>query len=86
MRSALKWLGFAALAAAVLVCALYIYLRQSLPVTEGVERVQGLAGRVEVLRDRYGIPHIYARSLEEAYYALGFAHAQDRLWQMEMGR
>ncbi|MBV8031120.1 MAG: penicillin acylase family protein [Betaproteobacteria bacterium] len=86
MRSALKWLGFAALAAAVLVCALYLYLRQSLPVTEGVERVQGLAGPVEVLRDRYGIPHIYAHSLEEAYYALGFAHAQDRLWQMEMGR
>ncbi|MGH8734137.1 MAG: penicillin acylase family protein, partial [Burkholderiales bacterium] len=39
-----------------------------------------------MLRDRHGIPHIYAASLDDAYFALGFVHAQDRLWQMEMSR
>ncbi|HXM82562.1 MAG TPA: penicillin acylase family protein [Burkholderiales bacterium] len=39
-----------------------------------------------MLRDRNAIPHIYARSLDDAYYGLGFVHAQDRLWQMEVSR
>jgi penicillin amidase len=39
-----------------------------------------------VLRDSYGIPHISAASLDDAIYALGFVHAQDRLWQMEVSR
>ena len=39
-----------------------------------------------MLRDRHGIPHIFAASLEDAHFALGFVHAQDRLWQMEMNR
>ena len=38
------------------------------------------------MRDRYGIPHIFAASNEDAFFALGYVHAQDRLWQMEMGR
>jgi len=64
----------------------FLYLRQSLPKTEGEIRLAGLAAPVEVLRDRYGIPHIFAASLEDASFALGFVHAQDRLWQMEMSR
>ncbi len=38
---------------------------------------------VEILRDRAGIPHIYAASTEDLYFGLGFAMAQDRLWQMD---
>jgi len=64
----------------------YLYLRQSLPKTEGEIRLRGIAAAVEVLRDRYGIPHIFAANLEDASFALGFVHAQDRLWQMEMSR
>lgn len=64
----------------------YGYLRQSLPKISGELRLQGLAGEVEVLRDAYGVPHIYAGSIEDANFALGFVHAQDRLWQMEMSR
>jgi penicillin amidase len=64
----------------------YWILRQSLPRTEGVLRVAGLDAPVEILRDAYGIPHIYARSANDAYFALGFVHAQDRLWQMEFNR
>ena len=70
----------------VLLAGAYLYLRQSLPQTEGVIRLAGLSAPVEVLRDRYGIPHIFATNLEDASYALGFVHAQDRLWQMEMNR
>jgi len=64
----------------------YLYLRRSLPVLEGEIAVAGLSAPVEVLRDPYGIPHIFAASVEDAQFALGFVHAQDRLWQMEMNR
>ncbi len=64
----------------------YFYLRQSLPQTEGEIRIAGLAAPVEILRDHYGIPHIHAQSMGDASFALGFVHAQDRLWQMEMNR
>ncbi len=77
------WL--AALLAALLAAG-YLYLRQSLPKTAGEVRLAGLAQGVDVLRDRYGIPHIFAGSLPDAVYALGYVHAQDRLWQMEMSR
>jgi penicillin amidase len=64
----------------------FVYLRQSLPAWEGETRAAGLAARVEILRDRFGVPHIFAQSERDAYFALGFVHAQDRLWQMEMNR
>jgi len=64
----------------------FLYLRQSLPQVEGQVTIAGLTAPVEVQRDRYGIPHIFARSLEDAVFALGYVHAQDRLWQMEMNR
>ncbi len=46
----------------------------------------GLDNRVEIFRDDSGVPHIFANSLNDAYFALGYAHAQDRLWQMEAMR
>jgi penicillin G amidase len=48
--------------------------------------VAGLGAAVEILRDGYGVPHIFARSERDAHFALGFVHAQDRLWQLEMSR
>jgi penicillin amidase len=72
--------------AALLLVGCYAYLRQSLPQTKGEIRLAGLGAAVEILRDRYGIPHIFARSMEDASFALGFVHAQDRLWQMEVSR
>ncbi len=74
-------------ALAVLAAAgMYLHLRRSLPALEGEIAVAGLGARVEILRDAFGIPHIFAASLEDAQFALGFVHAQDRLWQMEMNR
>ena len=75
----------AVLSAAALASA-YVYLRQSLPKVEGEVPAPALKAAVEVLRDAYGIPHIFASSEADAAYALGYVHAQDRLWQMEMNR
>jgi len=50
--------------------------------------IQGLPVErsVEVLRDSWGIPHLYAENVHDLLVAQGFVHAQDRLWQMEMSR
>ena len=85
-RSAARLTAIAATLAAALLAAGYFYLRQSLPQTKGEIRLPGLGAAAEVMRDRYGVPHIFAASLEDASFALGYVHAQDRLWQMEMSR
>src|SRR5919201_4649379 len=66
-------------------------LRRPLPQLDGEIRVpptllKGLSAPVEIVRDRWGIPHITARDACDALFALGFCHAQDRLWQMELSR
>jgi penicillin amidase len=53
---------------------------------DGELRVPGLDSAVEVRRDRWGVPHIYARTQHDVFFAQGFVAAQDRLWQMEMWR
>src|SRR3982751_4906096 len=77
---------FTLVAALVGLAGLFFLLRQSLPRTEGEVAVTGLSRPVEILRDTYGIPHIFAATLDDAHFALGYVHAQDRLWQMEMNR
>ena len=57
-----------------------------LPVHDGEITVEGLQGRVEIFRDSWGIPHIYARNLHDLYFAQGYTQAQDRWWQMEFFR
>ena len=59
---------------------------QSLARIEGDLAVAGLEEPVEVLRDEWGIPHIYARNTSDLFFAQGYVTAQDRLWQMEMWR
>ncbi len=46
----------------------------------------GLKGRVEIFRDSYGIPHIYAKNMHDLLFAQGYVQAQDRWWQMEFFR
>jgi penicillin amidase len=60
--------------------------KKSLPRISGKYTVQGLDSTVEILRDKWGVPHIYAKTDDDAFFALGFCHAQDRLWQMELLR
>ena len=52
----------------------------------GKIEVDGLTKPVEVIRDRWGVPHIYAETTEDLFFAQGFVAAQDRLWQMEIWR
>lgn len=65
--------------------ALFFISRQYRPTYEG-ELDLGLNKSAEVYFDSYGIPHIYADTNEDAYKTLGYVHAQDRLWQMELLR
>ena len=60
--------------------------RNSLAQLDGELKVAGLQRDVRVLRDRWGVPHIYASSTDDLFFAQGFVAAQDRLWQMEMWR
>jgi penicillin G amidase len=62
------------------------WLRTSLSQVDGVIRLAGLEAPVTVVRDRFAIPHIAAENMADAGFALGFVHAQDRLWQMEFQR
>ena len=58
---------------------------RSVPSYDGALSVTGISAPVQILRDRYAIPHVVAASLPDAAFALGYAHAQDRLWQ-KIGR
>ena len=84
-----KWmLALAAITAGTVIAAFggYIYLRTSLPSLDGEIRLAGLRDSVEVIYDVNGIPHIRAATIEDAYFALGFVHARDRLFQMDFVR
>ncbi|MBC7223723.1 MAG: penicillin acylase family protein [Anaerolineae bacterium] len=56
------------------------------PQVEGEIHLTGLQGPVTVIRDEWGIPHIYASNPHDLFMAQGFVHAQDRFWQMEFWR
>src|SRR5215204_835565 len=61
-------------------------LRRSLPTLDGAVELPGLEGPVEVLRDRFGVPQVFAESERDLFFAQGYVHAQDRFFQMELGR
>ncbi len=63
-----------------------LWLWSRLPQTRGTLTLPGLEGPVEILRDAWGVPHIYAGSLPDLAFAQGFVTAQDRLWQMDFFR
>ncbi len=66
--------------------AYYAFTHRPLPKIKGTLRLQGLHEVVEIVTDSYGIPHIYAQNEDDLYFAQGFTHAQERLWQMEVNR
>jgi len=63
-----------------------VFINSLTPTYEGEKQLSGLSGEVEVYYDNFGIPHIYAAHEKDAFRALGYVHAQDRLWQMELLR
>lgn len=63
----------------------YWFVRNALAKTDG-ELILDVSKPVSVVRDDYGIPHIYASNERDVMFAQGYVHAQDRLWQMELAR
>ncbi|MEZ4826908.1 MAG: penicillin acylase family protein [Bacteroidia bacterium] len=76
------------LLAIVLLCLVagYFFVSSSSPVYSGELQAAAVSDRVEVLYDTYGVPHIYGADDHDVYFALGYVHARDRLFQMEMIR
>ena len=60
--------------------------RRVLPRIAGTLQLRGIQRPVTIIRDRWGVPHLYATSPRDLFFAQGFVHAQDRLWQMELRR
>ncbi|WP_170549176.1 penicillin acylase family protein [Ruegeria atlantica] len=72
-----------ALAAVALV---YFLASQSLPDYDQTVEVRGLNAPVEIIRDTANVPHVLAENDPDVFFGLGYAHAQDRLWQMTVMR
>ncbi|HMB64521.1 MAG TPA: penicillin acylase family protein, partial [Eudoraea sp.] len=70
----------------LLAVAAFIGVQSLKPDYAGEKKLSGLSQTAEVYYDAYGIPHIYAENEEDAFRVLGYVHAQDRLWQMELLR
>ena len=64
----------------------YYFVSRSLPDYNATWTVAGISAPVEIVRNNADVPHIFAANDTDAFYALGFAHAQDRLWQMTLLR
>src|SRR3954471_22608748 len=74
------------LAVAAILSLLWWWPRRLLPTLDGRIPLSGLHAAVDVRFDRYAIPHIDARSTGDAWLAMGYLQARDRLWQMELYR
>ncbi len=90
MRVLAKWLLRGILAAVVLAllaaAAIYGIVASTIPSASGSAELANLSGEVEMVRDKHGVPHIVAETHNDAARALGYAHAQDRFWQMHVLR
>jgi penicillin G amidase len=83
----IKWAASLALALvvfAMLAGAALFY--RAMPAYSGAEKLPGLAAEVRVWRDAYGVPHVFAASMDDAARALGYVHASERMFQMEIMR
>ena len=79
---------FVIFAVAALAVAAFRFLvaPRAFPQVDGGLQLKGLDGPVDIYRDSFGIPHIYASTEHDLLMANGFVHAQDRFWQMEFQR
>ena len=93
-RSSPAWIVAATVGVAVAGCggapdpplSLEELASRSLAQIDGELEIPGLRDPVEVIRDEWGVPHIYAQNDDDLFFAQGYVMAQDRLWQMEMWR
>jgi penicillin amidase len=85
-RFVLRALAAIAALVAIAVIGTYVSMRRSLPTIDGTASVPGISAPIDIVRDADAIPHIFAATKADALFGLGYAHAQDRLWQMEFQR
>jgi penicillin amidase len=90
MATAFRWLlrifGGLVLLSLLAMVGIYYFLSRSLPDYSADFTLPGLSAPVEIVRNNANVPHVFGASDEDVYFGLGFAHAQDRLWQMTMLR
>lgn len=86
MKRYLKILKVFGLLVLLLALAGFLLTQALKPDYDGTRPLAGVQDSVRVLYDPYGIPHIYGSTEADAFRALGYVHAQDRLWQMELLR
>jgi len=84
MKNFKRVLGGLLLIIVLIVVSLVIYLQTTKPKYEGEISIKNISKETTVYFDDYGVPHIYANSQKDALTVLGYVHAQDRLWQMEL--
>jgi penicillin G amidase len=86
----MKWIKRAALAlfalVAIAIVVIGIYGYRSVPSDNATHRVNASMGETQIAFDSVGIPLIEAKSERDLYFAVGFMHARDRLWQLEVNR
>jgi penicillin amidase len=66
-------------------CA-YWFASRAIPAMQGTVKLAGIESDVEIIRDAFGVPRILANSESDGLFALGYVHASDRLWQMDVSR
>src|SRR5210317_1501451 len=86
MRKLAKFLKIFMLILILFFLSSWWYLNSLKPDYEGSKTIADLTKETQVYFDDFGIPHIFASSKKDAMTALGYVHAQDRLWQMELMR
>src|SRR5690554_5567715 len=70
----------------VALALVYYFASRLLPEYAAEVGVAGISAPVEIVRDNANVPHIFGATDADVFFALGYAHAQDRLWQMTMLR
>jgi penicillin amidase len=87
LKRALAVIGLVIIIAVVAIGGWFYWMtRNPWPQTEGLAKVSGLLVPVDIIRDRWGVPHIYAQNSHDLFFAQGYVHAQDRFFQMEFSR
>lgn len=86
MKKLKKVLLIILLLIAIIAVSGYGYMLTTKPEYEGEVALKNIAKQTTVYFDDYGVPHIYATTQKDGMVALGYVHAQDRLWQMELLR
>ena len=83
----IKWTASLVLALVIVATLAGVYLfHRAMPAYSGTERLPGLSSEARVWRDPYGVPHIFAGSMDDAARALGYLHASERMFQMDILR